>query len=701
MPIAAGALLGGIGVGALTMRMLASRTVGGAFQSWALPFTSASAFILMGLAVLLLAAPRGSAPARALRRASAAAALVIGLLTLLEYGANVRFGIDDIFVHDVAPGLADWTAPVTALGVTTSAAAFLLLDGGRAGVPAQLLALASGILGFLSVVGHASTLHGVSRPALIPIPAGLGLLVLGLGILAARPDRGLMRFAASDSPAGVVVRRLLPSVIGTPLVIGWVVGLGRRATLYGPELGMALFLVGTAVVLSWLVWSAAATIQRAEVRRRRAEAARQRADAEVGRVVAQTAALTDVNKALVETTARLRTLARLNRLVSSSLEFEAVLTAIARAAADIMTTPVVSFWVADEAARTVTVRAWSDEGVGADFPVTAFAFGEGLVGAVAARREALYVPDVFAESGMLRARAWCERHGLRSFYGVPVLAQERLLAVLVLSARAPHSATPEDQELLESFVAQAAVSIENARLFADAETRRRAAERAEARYRELFDRNLAGIIRTTPDGTILDCNDAMVRILGYRAREEVLALRAADLYADPTERERHVAPLPAGERLGNAEFRWRRADGSTVAVLVNIAAILRDDAAVILEGIVVDIADRERAAAAEREAEALRAVTKLANAAAHEINNPLAVIVAHLDLLEKRHGDDPDVLHRIGQARTACRRITDMIDHMGRITRLEVYEQPPHLPPILDLRRSSEPRRQGRPSPPS
>jgi signal transduction histidine kinase len=127
-------------------------------------------------------------------------------------------------------------------------------------------------------------------------------------------------------------------------------------------------------------------------------------------------------------------------------------------------------------------------------------------------------------------------------------------------------------------------------------------------------------------------------------------------------------------------------------VLVNVAAIQRDDSEVVLEGIVVDIADRERAAAAEREAEALRAVTKLANAAAHEINNPLAVIVAHLDLLEKRHRDDPDVIHRIGHARTACRRITEMIEHMGRITRLEMYEQPAYLPPILDLRRSSDPR---------
>ena len=110
-----------------------------------------------------------------------------------------------------------------------------------------------------------------------------------------------------------------------------------------------------------------------------------------------------------------------------------------------------------------------------------------------------------------------------------------------------------------------------------------------------------------------------------------------------------------------------------------------------LEGIIVDITDRERAAAAEREAEALRAVAKLANAAAHEINNPLAVIVGHLDLLDRKYEQDPDTSQRLDRARQACHRIAQMIVHMGRITRLEESEdQSPNLPPILDLRRSSE-----------
>jgi PAS domain S-box-containing protein len=308
---------------------------------------------------------------------------------------------------------------------------------------------------------------------------------------------------------------------------------------------------------------------------------------------------------------------------------------------------------------------------------------------VASTRQPVHIPDVFATSASIRAHEWCTRHDLRSFYGVPVLAQDRLLAVLALSRRTPLALGIEEQELLGSFVAQAAVAIDNARLFAEAQLRRRVAEAAETRYRELFDRNLAGILRASRDGRILECNAAVVQILGYASREEVLALRVEDLYVDPAERAMVRFPQTVGERLSNAELRWRRADGTPIAVLVNVAATPDPDAGVVLEGIIVDITDRERAAAAEAEADTLRVVAKLANAAAHEINNPLAVILAHLDLLAKGHAGDAESMQRVDRARVACRRIAEMIVHMGRITRLEVAEQSDNLPPILDLRRSS------------
>ena len=82
---------------------------------------------------------------------------------------------------------------------------------------------------------------------------------------------------------------------------------------------------------------------------------------------------------------------------------------------------------------------------------------------------------------------------------------------------------------------------------------------------------------------------------------------------------------------------------------------------------------------------ALRSVAELANAAAHEINNPLAVIVGQLELIEK----GKNVAEGIRRVRTAALRIRDIVNHMTRITRLEwPTAASPSLPRMLDLRRS-------------
>ncbi len=57
------------------------------------------------------------------------------------------------------------------------------------------------------------------------------------------------------------------------------------------------------------------------------------------------------------------------------------------------------------------------------------------------------------------------------------------------------------------------------------------------RYRVLFDRNVAGAILTTPEGRIVDCNEACARISGFDSREEMLAHSAWDLYFNRAERK--------------------------------------------------------------------------------------------------------------------------------------------------------------------
>jgi GAF domain-containing protein/CheY-like chemotaxis protein len=174
---------------------------------------------------------------------------------------------------------------------------------------------------------------------------------------------------------------------------------------------------------------------------------------------------------------RLRALAGTSRMVSSSLNTDEVLVAIARAAAELIQVPVVSFWVADEAAGTLEVRAFSDPASGTDFPITTLRFGEDGVGWVAAHRQRLHLPDVHAPGSPLGYRDWWRTHGLTSLLGVPVVFEDSLLAVLTLCGRTPFSLGRDEQDLLDGFVSQAAVALRNARLYRDA---REYAERLRA-----------------------------------------------------------------------------------------------------------------------------------------------------------------------------------------------------------------------------
>ena len=164
---------------------------------------------------------------------------------------------------------------------------------------------------------------------------------------------------------------------------------------------------------------------------------------------------------------RLRTLARLTSTVSASLDADAVLHAIVKAAAEIMKAPFVSVYVADEAGSTLELRAASDERIGAALLTRERRFGEGLVGWVAEHRRPLEVADVLADE-RAGSREWARAHGLRSFLGVPIIFQDSLLGVLTLNGPALSDLGADDKSLVESFVSQAAVAIRNTRLYAEA-----------------------------------------------------------------------------------------------------------------------------------------------------------------------------------------------------------------------------------------
>jgi signal transduction histidine kinase len=226
---------------------------------------------------------------------------------------------------------------------------------------------------------------------------------------------------------------------------------------------------------------------------------------------------------------RLQTLTRLNQIVSSSLDMDDVLHEIAQAAATLMNAQVASFWLVDAAACTLEARTFSDEVMGADFPVRQLTFSQDGVGWVATHRRPLNVPDIFADMRFV-ARDWWRAHNLHSFLALPIIHKDALLAVLALNGQQPFHLSSDHQYILESFVTQTAIAIQNARLFAAVRTQTARLEQANAELQgEIVERQQV-------EAALRQARDELETRIAERTME--LQLTNAQLRQEITERNR-------------------------------------------------------------------------------------------------------------------------------------------------------------------
>jgi PAS domain S-box-containing protein len=169
----------------------------------------------------------------------------------------------------------------------------------------------------------------------------------------------------------------------------------------------------------------------------------------------------------------------------------------------------------------------------------------------------------------------------------------------------------------------------------------RALERSEARYREIFERSPAGNFVTRHDGTIVTCNAAFARMLGYASADLMKSVNARALYVDPSERDAFMRRLQRKGRMEALDITLKRADGTVLHGLAS--ALARFDAAgnvEEVEGYVIDLSRQKEAEAALlasqaqlRRSQRLEAMGRLAGGVSHDFSNLLTAILGHADLV--------------------------------------------------------------------
>ena len=219
----------------------------------------------------------------------------------------------------------------------------------------------------------------------------------------------------------------------------------------------------------------------------------------------------------------------------------------------------------------------------------------------------------------------------------------------------------------------------------------RLAESSDQRYRALVESSRGLICTHDLAGILLSVNPAAADRLGYPS-DELVGRSLGDFLA-PSVRAQFPQYL---DRIGHASgdqglmLVITRDGEERIWSYSNVRCQDPGGPPYVL-GHAHDITDIKRSDARAGEAEALRSVAQLALATAHEINNPLTVIIASLQLMTSRGQVPPDAAAYVERAIRAGEQIRDIVRNMSRITRLELSRQAPQLPPVLDLRKSSDP----------
>jgi PAS domain S-box-containing protein len=229
--------------------------------------------------------------------------------------------------------------------------------------------------------------------------------------------------------------------------------------------------------------------------------------------------------------------------------------------------------------------------------VTPMDLPESLFQYVLRTRETVLLQDAPMGSA-LADDDYLRRHGARSVLCMPLLEQTRMVGVLYLENRlAAGVFTPARMALLKLLASEAAISIENARLYGELQER-------EARVRRLIDANIIGMFLWHADGRVLDANEEFLRIVGYN-REDVVSghlhwtdfsvPEAAALNARQLEALRQGGGYKAEERV------YLTKDGTRVPVLTGGTMFegTRDEGV----AFVIDLTERKSAEQALREQE--------------------------------------------------------------------------------------------------
>jgi PAS domain S-box-containing protein len=307
--------------------------------------------------------------------------------------------------------------------------------------------------------------------------------------------------------------------------------------------------------------------------------------------------------------------------------------------------------------------------------------GEGAMGHAARTREPLLIPKYGEWAGRSSQYANVEFHAVMVS---PLMISEHLVgAIAFMDKNSSRQFGPEDLRLLNLFAPQAAIAIENARLFT-------AAQHQRQYFQELVDNNPVAILTLDDSERVVACNPSFERLFGWSQRE--IAGKNIDDFIT-NEDTRREAMSYTRQAMANQEVKGisqrRHKNGAMVDVEVLGVPVMVNGKRVGLMALYHDITELLKA---RREAEAAsRAKSQFLASVSHELRTPLNAIIGYSELLKEEIADlgvaqlAGDLTRIEASGRLLLALINDILD-LSKIEagKMEIHAETFALGPLLD-----------------
>jgi PAS domain S-box-containing protein len=391
-------------------------------------------------------------------------------------------------------------------------------------------------------------------------------------------------------------------------------------------------------------------------------------------------------------TQQLEALRWISAEITRELDLTRLLGIIHRRAASLLGVKAGFLTLYDETTQSLKIQSWAGHGEWVDN--LKFIIGKGISGTVASQRRGMVVNDY--RTSAYAMPMILDNTSVTSVIAEPLIYRDRLVGVVTIDNQGAEdrSFTEEDSSILTLFAVQAAIAIENARLFEAVQRELGERKRAEAqlleseqRFRTLAKAAFEGIAVTT-DGMFLDVNDQLAGMVGYDCSE--LIGRPVEMVIAPESREL-VRNAQQMRRVEPYEYLMLRKDGSTFQAEVRARYAAIEDKEVRIAAI-RDITERKLAEEERANLQAqlyqsqkMDSVGQLAGGMAHDFNNMLTAILGNVQMAMMHSSPSGPIHSNLSAIEQSVLRSADLIRQLLGFARKQTI-----APKVLNLNKTVE-----------